>query len=113
LEQVDLHGITEAADYLIMEAITFNLKRSLKILRARDRRGLPRFQKKQENGQKYGLFGGGSFRPNGQKPPVFDLKYANNARTVSPTHKPLDCSMVLFIGILLDLRSVILVQVIT
>lgn len=36
-------GLQKTADYLFMEAIAFNLKRSLKILRAWDRRGLPRF----------------------------------------------------------------------
>jgi len=35
-------GLQKTAGYLFMGAIAFNLKRSLKILRAWDRRGLPR-----------------------------------------------------------------------
>ncbi|MCK9309812.1 MAG: transposase [Candidatus Cloacimonetes bacterium] len=36
-------GLEKTKDYLLIGAIAFNLKRSLKILRALDRRGLPRF----------------------------------------------------------------------
>ena len=49
-------GLQKTADYLFMGAIAFNLKRSLKILRARYRRGLSRFQEKPEKGRNIRAF---------------------------------------------------------